>query len=499
MGLPFESQVRQLVFPGFRFGKDDPRDAERLAELGAGGFCLYGGGGPAEVAALVRRLQRRAAVPLLFCADYEDGTASQVAGGTLFPSNMGIAASGDAALAAEKARLTAREALAMGVRWVFAPVVDLATRPENPIVNVRAFSDDPRNTARFARAYLRGLKAGGALSCLKHFPGHGETEEDSHLVLPDLRVPYRRLLSRELLPYELAASAADSVMLAHVRAAALGDPPGLPATLSRRAVEGLLRRRLGFKGLAVSDALDMRAVADRFSEGRAALKALEAGEDVLLVPAEPRRLLEELPRLAAARPALRSRVGEAWARLRSAKRRCRLFEDGGPPTEPLRIVGCAAHRRAAERMAAAALAWAPGVSAPGLPRRLAYLEPEASGPRAWLGAELVRGLRASGREVAPWRPGAPARALVTALFVGPRAYTGRIRLKGAEVRAARRALASAPSAVTVAFGSPFAADDLPRGPVLLAFSPGRAAQAAAARVLAGLSRATGRLPARRAG
>ncbi|MDD5629561.1 MAG: glycoside hydrolase family 3 N-terminal domain-containing protein, partial [Elusimicrobia bacterium] len=183
-----ESAAAQLVFPGFQFGRDDPRRAVSLVKAGVGGFCLYKGKAR-QVAAFTARLQALARAPLLFCADYEDGAASHCAGTTALPTNMGIAASGRAELARLKAELTADEALALGVRWVLAPVVDLAVEPDNPIVNVRAFGADPALVTRLARAYLAGLRSRRVLGCLKHFPGHGRTVRDSHLELPLVAAP----------------------------------------------------------------------------------------------------------------------------------------------------------------------------------------------------------------------------------------------------------------------------------------------------------------------
>src|SRR6185295_4556600 len=173
----------QLLFPEFRFGVTDPSDAEWLVDIGVGGFCVYGGSA-SEIAGLTKRLQERARIPLLFSADYEDGLASHVAEGTRFPSNMGIGATGNVRFAFEKARLTAIESRAIGIRWVLAPVLDLATQPANPIVNIRSFGADPTLVSRMGLAYMKGLKAGRVLSCAKHFPGHGDTISDSHLELP---------------------------------------------------------------------------------------------------------------------------------------------------------------------------------------------------------------------------------------------------------------------------------------------------------------------------
>lgn len=476
--------ARQLIFPSFRFGSDDPALAERLTRLGVGGFCLYGGTA-AAVAAFTRRLQRLAPLPLLFCGDYEDGTASHVRGGTRFPSNMALGASGRADLARLKGLLTAREALALGVRWVLAPVLDLAERADNPIVNVRSFGAEPGLVARLGAAYLAGLRAGGALSCVKHFPGHGGTAGDSHLGLPSLSASRARLMRRDLAPFARTLRSADAVMTAHLRAPALGTGR-LPASLSP-AIGRLIRGRLRFAGLVATDALDMRAVAGRLPEAEAAVRALAAGADVLLVPKDPLALARTLPaRLegATARAAL-----AALERLERAKRAAGLLRDGGLPKGGLGLVGCRAHREAAERMAAAALT---ALGRGGPPRRVAYVE-ASEGGRA--GAAFRRELARLGIPVRAGRAG-PEETPVAASFLRPRAYSGRIRHEPAQLRRLRAALA-VPGSVLAAFGSPFVLDEA-RGwsRALCAFSADEASQRAAARALAGKAPARGRMPVR---
>lgn len=481
------NEVRELVFPGFRFGSDTVAQAERLVRLGAGGFCLYRGTA-SGVEALTCRLQRRARTPLLFCGDYEDGLTAHAAGGTALPSNMGVAASGRTDLAREKGRITAVESRAVGVAWVFAPVLDLAGRADNPIVNIRAFGSKPGLAGRLGRAYLRGVRAGGALSCVKHFPGHGDTRKDSHLSLPTVSAPRSRLMSRELAPYRATLDLADSVMMGHLRVPALGGRADLPASLSRKAVGGLLRERLGFGRLVVSDALDMRAVSSRWRELDAAILAIRAGSDVLLVPADAEKLMRELP-AAVEREGLVPEVRAALGRLRRAKAACLPLGDRGIGRRALGRVGCARHRRAAEKMAEACLAWA-GRRPPPLPGRVAYMEAR-SGPRR--GGAFVDELRSLGVDVRP--SSSRADALVSGVFVGPRAYSGRITLAGAERRRVVRALRDAVRSITVSFGSPFVLEDLP-GPALCAFSDSEEAQRAAARAVAGRLRVRGRMPVR---
>lgn len=462
----------RLVFPGFTVGKQDPAVAEELARLGVGGFCLYRGT-PKTVAALTQRLRRAARGPLLICADYEEGAWVHVPGSTPLPTSLGLGAAGSEGAAREKGRLTARESRAMGVDWVLAPVVDLLTEPKNPIVNLRAFSADPKKAAKLGRAYLEGLHAGGALGCLKHFPGHGSTTQDSHLELPLVSVGKAVLMSRELSPFVSLLDVADSVMLAHLVVPAL-DRSKTPLSLS--PFGPLFLRRRGFKGLIATDALDMHAIAKHWAERDAALLALRAGADVLLVPKAPKALIAEL-RVEAGRDAsLRVRAAESARRLDAALRRVR------GPRPAFSVVGGAAHAKAAEPLFAAAALWLRPRRGPAA-RKVAYFEPQ-QGPLS--GPDFVSALRAGGAKVRVARDGRARRdeALVAGLFVGPRAYSGRIRLDPKAAQRLARAMRRARGATAVSFGSPFPLAGLP-GSALCVYSRAPGAQRAAAAAFLG--------------
>lgn len=487
-----EEQAAALVMPGFKFGIDDPALAERLVDLGVGGFCLYSGN-VQEVAAFTRRLQERAKRPLLFSADYEDGSAQHVDGGTALVSNMGIGASGDEELAFEKARVTATEAWAMGVRWVLAPVLDLATVPINPIVNTRAFGVDPELVARLGRAYCRGLASRKVLSCIKHFPGHGETRTDSHLELPVLRRSRADLLGSEIKPFKALQDAADAAMMAHLSIPALGER--VPSSLSAKAI-GLLRKQAGFRKLVTTDALSMQAVASSFTDEAACVAALIAGSDVLLVPADPMKAAYGFLQRVAEDEKLHPLVAEAFKRVEAAKAVCALNEDRGiAPAEALEEVGSAAHRQAAEKLAAAALTWVHHEPKDHpLPRAIQYLEPDAERESDWQGLAFVGELRKLGVTVIPYREGGPE-PLVVGCFLSPRAYTARIRFSVEEMRPAQTAISSNPRAYVTSFGSPFVFDDF-KGyrSGLCTFSPTEPSQRYAARALMAMHEPKGRMP-----
>lgn len=484
-------EAAQLIFPGYAFGIDDAAQAEALAELGVGGFCLYGGE-VREVAEFVERLQKKAPRPLLFCADYEDGVASQSAGGTWLPTNLGVGCSGSAELAFRKAVITAREAKALGVHWILAPVVDLVTRRENPIVNVRSFSERPEVVVEMARAYLKGLRSENVLSCLKHFPGHGETTVDSHLELPRVDCSAATLEARELKPYKELCAEADSVMTGHLLVAALEPDPATPVSLSRAAVAGALRGRLGFRGLVSTDALTMHAIAKNTPELTAAVMALKGGSDVLLVPAESRKLVFGLLELAADDKDLQAAMEAAGARVRAAKEKVGLSAQGGPPKTEFAIVNSAEHRREAAVMAEACLAWQrePAV----LSGSVTYWEPDADSQEELQGNIFVEMMRQAGLKVELGEPKAAGNTVVIGCFLRPHAYSGRIAYEPELIARSRRVMEGAQRAVVVSFGSPFVIGQFEGAESgLCAFSSDEHAQRAAARALAGQVPAKGRL------
>lgn len=280
---------RQIEFPDW-----EPPAATLehwLHDLGVGGVILVGG---SAVDLLVRSrwLQARAQYPLFVAADIEEGVGQRFAGATWFPPPMAIAAIADRD--PDKARhyaeaygaTTAREALAIGINWVLGPVVDVNNNPQNPVINVRAFGETPERVADLATAFLRGVQRFPALSCAKHFPGHGDTSVDSHVDLPVLTHSAERLAQLEQPPFARAiAAGVDAVMSAHLLIPSWdGDRP---ATLSSKILTDRLRGDLGFDGLILTDALVMGAIANRYGANEAPLLALEAGADILLMPVDP--------------------------------------------------------------------------------------------------------------------------------------------------------------------------------------------------------------------
>lgn len=291
--LSLEARVSQLFAPavyGYFYGADDPAylAAVRLAEdFGAGGFIFFQGE-PADQALLVNDLQRRARLPLLISQDMEWGAGMRIGHTTILPRTMAFGAIGEADRAYRAGFITGTEARALGTHQIYAPIADVNNNPANPIINVRAYGERPEETGRLVSAFIRGAQDAGVLATVKHFPGHGDTAVDSHLDLPVMPYTRARLDSLELVPFRHAFDAGVlSVMTGHLAVPALEPDSTVPATLSPAITTGLLRDDLGFDGLVVSDAMNMEGVQKHFGAGEAAIRALEAGVDLLLMSPDP--------------------------------------------------------------------------------------------------------------------------------------------------------------------------------------------------------------------
>jgi beta-N-acetylhexosaminidase len=244
---------------------------------------------PYEAAELLNRLQRDSKLPLLFAADFERGVSTRLMGTTNFPHAMAFGADGKIEDAENFGRITAQEARAIGVHWNFFPDADVNSNPANPIINTRSFGEDPQKVGDLVSAYIKGAHQGGMLTTVKHFPGHGDTATDSHLGVASVNGDRTHLDSIELPPFRQAiAAGVDSVMVAHVTVPALDRDPNHVATISPTVVSDLLEKQLGFKGLVVTDALDMAGLTHLFANdvGRAAVEAFKAGNDLLIIPAD---------------------------------------------------------------------------------------------------------------------------------------------------------------------------------------------------------------------
>lgn len=307
--LSLRDRVAQLVWP-FILGDYVPEGSAEWGRIQAlveeqhvGGF-IVSVGGPLDIAVKVNALQRASRLPLLLSADLETGAgfrarggyflpnAIELGGATNFPLQMALGASRDTALAYEFARVTARESRALGIQIAFGPVLDVNNNPANPVIGARSFSEDPALASRLGTTYIRGLQEHGMIATGKHFPGHGDTETNSHLALSVVNASRARLDSVELAPFRAAIRAGvGAIMTFHGFLPAL-DSSGVPATLSPKVMTDLLRRELGFDGILVTDAMDMAGVVAQYGQYEAAKRALAAGADVLLMPPDTRGTID---------------------------------------------------------------------------------------------------------------------------------------------------------------------------------------------------------------
>ena len=299
--LTLRDKAAQMVWPSL-FGDYTSGDSPQWRRLSdyvkrehVGGFTISVGS-PTELAAKLNALQSMGPLPLLFGADLEAGAGFRARGGyfipnaidlggaVVFPPEMAVGATGDTALAYEEGRLTAIEGRALGIHIAYAPVLDVNNNPANPVINTRSYGEDPQLAARLGAAFIRGLQANGMVATGKHFPGHGDTGVNSHLALPVVTVSRNRLDSVELVPFRAAVnSGVGAIMSFHGAMPAL-DSSGVPGTLSAPVLTGLLRNELQFKGVIISDAMDMRGVLDQYGAVEAVKRAVAAGVDVLIQP-----------------------------------------------------------------------------------------------------------------------------------------------------------------------------------------------------------------------
>lgn len=299
--------LAQCIMP--RISANDYYDAERgesvrkalhtlIQSEGIGGVCVFAGDA-LETAQMLQELQQIAArahhPPLLVSADFEHGVAMRLSGGTAFPHAMALGVADNSAMTEKVARAIALEAKALGVHWNFAPVADVNSNKNNPIINTRAFGEMPDVVTRHVKAYTLGTQAENILATVKHFPGHGDTQTDSHLDMPTLPFDRERLFALELMPFQAAiADGVRSVMVGHLAAPALEPDTRRPASLSKNVMTRLLREELGFEGIIVTDALDMKAITNNFSVDESAVMAFAGGADVVLLPPDPLCALDAL-------------------------------------------------------------------------------------------------------------------------------------------------------------------------------------------------------------
>ena len=302
---------------------EDSKEFKRVNSLvkdqKIGGLIFFKGNILNE-AILINKMQRISDVPLLISSDFERGLAMRLTDAIEFPYNMAVAATGDKNLAYEMGKAVSEECRAIGVHQNYAPVADVNNNAKNPIINIRSFSEDKDIVSDFCRSYIAGATELKVISTVKHFPGHGDTQIDSHQDMPTIAVDKLNLANNELVPFSEAIKAGvQSVMIGHLNVPAI-DPSGLPATLSKRVITDLLKNEMEFNGLIVTDAMNMNAVTNYFSVGEAAVKAVLAGNDMVLMPPDEEIAVTAIYQAVLAGEISSSRIDESVRKILTAKK-----------------------------------------------------------------------------------------------------------------------------------------------------------------------------------
>ena len=363
--LPLRERIGQMVMVWVlgdytSYGDSSFAEVRRWIERDHIGGVSMSLGTPIEVAAKVNNMQRLSRVPLLVSADLEPGLGRleggvfshyllDAGGATVFPSAMAIGATGRDQDAYDAAKITAQEARAVGIQINFSPVVDVNNNPSNPVINTRSFGEDPQRVARLSAEFVRGTQAGGAVSTAKHFPGHGDTDVDSHVGLPVVGASWTRLDTLELVPFRAAiAAGAGMVMTAHIALPAVEGDSTTPATLAPRIITGLLRDSLKFHGVAITDAMTMEGVGKGYGVVESSVLAVKAGADIILKPSDPTQAIDAVLAAVERGEISRARIDSAARRVLELKARTGVAFSPIADLDALReVVGSAEHRATA--------------------------------------------------------------------------------------------------------------------------------------------------------
>lgn len=532
--LPLRDRVAQLVAVwvlGDYVNRDDSSFVQVRRWIGDEhvGGVIMSLGSPVEVAAKVNAMQRLAVatpsrLPLLVSSDLEPGLGRFEGGvftpqlwsagtATVLPTNMAIGAAGRPEDADAVGRVVGREARAAGVHVVFAPDADVNNNPANPVINVRSFGEEPQAVARFTAAFIRGLQAAGVAGVAKHFPGHGDTDADSHVALPVVRSDRARLDTVELVPFRAAiAAGVAGVMTAHVALPAVqGD--ATPATLSPRVMTGLLRDTLNFRGLTFTDALTMEGVGQGYPVERACVGAVEAGDDVLLMPTDVRRCVDAVVAAVNGGQIAPARIDAAVRRLLALKARTGALAHPITDLDSLRdVVGAPAHWAVARDVAARAVTLLRDSAGlvPARDARSIVAVVYAPDNEVTAGQGFLAELTADARGVRTYRVsprsspaaldsiGAAASAadrLIVMTYTRTFEGNGRLAIPAHVAGWIDAQAAATGRVVVVAGGNPYVIRQFPRvGTYLVTYGRGDALERASARAVLGLAPVSGRVP-----
>ncbi|MBC7789482.1 MAG: hypothetical protein H7Z74_06030 [Anaerolineae bacterium] len=529
--LTLREKAAQIVWPfvlGDYVSGDSPqwrRLTQYVQQEKVGGFIISVGS-PTEVAAKLNALQSMSRVPLLFGADLEAGAGFRARGGyfvpnaidlggaIVFPPEMAIGATRDTTLAYEQGRLTAVEGRALGIHIAYAPVLDVNNNPDNPVINTRSYGEDPELVARMGVAFIHGLQDHGMIATGKHFPGHGDTGVNSHLALPVVTVSRSRLDALELVPFRAAIKGGvGAIMSFHGVMPAL-DSSNVPGTLSSKVLTDLLRGEMGFKGMIISDAMDMRGVLDQFGAAEAAKRAIAAGVDVLIQPLDVPQTIDAVAAGVREGRYTEARLDSSVRRVMEAKRALGLARNKLVDLSRLRfLVGDSSNTQIARRVAEKSITLVKDslrqipLSVPGARVLSITLARRTDLPAGnAFNAELRSGLPNLRTEFVATEDAAlnyprliaaadSADVTIVSSYIGHRSDALTVSAPQAFTNFVQSLVQRGRKPIVVAFGNPYLLQQLPWvGTYLVAWGGFPVSQAAAARALLGTSAISGHLP-----
>jgi beta-N-acetylhexosaminidase len=519
--MTLDEKIGQMMVCPFR-GDFVNRDSDSLKKLRdliinkkIGGLILKGGE-VYETAYLINSLQQIARIPLLMTSDLERGLGQQIDGTTLFPPHMSIGATGSEKWAYLMGKVTAIEARAIGLHMTFAPVVDVNINPENPIIDVRSFGEDPSQVSRLAVAFIKGCQEEGLIVTAKHFPGHGDTDKDSHNILPVVKSDRDHLEEIHHFPFMKAIEAGvHAIMTAHIWFPSLEPTPKLPASLSRAILTDLLRKDYGFRGLIVTDAMDMGAIATNFSLDEAVVKSIQAGVDVILQPPDIEEAIQSLVHSVKEGQISETRINATVRRILKVKAMLRLqnkrFVNVASLDEKLASKD---HRMLAAQIFEHSLTLVKNkgeiLPLDGEKQKIAIFSLSSDPGGYFAGYSFVQEMRKRCSEVFSFyaepmtgqeylqealKRANEADVILFALFSRLRSWKGTVDLDSRHVQVIQEALKGSTPVVAISFGSPYFLRHFPDiDSYLCAYRYSREPQVAAARALFGEIDIQGRLP-----
>ncbi|NIM90751.1 MAG: glycoside hydrolase family 3 protein [Candidatus Aminicenantes bacterium] len=519
--MTLEEKIGQMVtcrYSGYFVNIDSEyvKQIESLImERKIGGLILFGGD-VLETAYLTNTFQNKSKIPLLIASDFERGAANQIEGATLFPPLMAIGAIGSEEAAYSMGRITALEGRAMGIHMTYAPVVDVNINPENPIINVRSFGEDPERVSRLAKAFIKGCQEYGLIATAKHFPGHGDTELDSHLELPTVKADRKRLDQVELYPFKKAVEAGvQAIMTTHIYFPSLDSTPNLPATLSPQIITELLRNEFGFKGLIVTDAMDMGGVTNLYSPEESAKKAVQAGVDMVLIPPEVEQVIEALIQAVSSGVIQEARIDASVKRILEVKAMLGLHKNKLVEAGVLKkVISSPEHSVEAMRLFENSMTLVKNekniLPLPETPPKLAVFSLSSDPGEFFAGRVFISGIEERYPEIMSFyadcytgedyiREGLEkareADLIIIALFSRRRAWKGTVDLEPRHIQAVQETVKGSPPVIVVSFGSPYFIRHFPEvNAYLCAFQESPQAQKTAVKALFGDIELRGKLP-----